>query len=155
MTPGWAIYYFQFVEGRMILEERHFFFFNHTFNTFYLWLFCMGHMIKDNSDRAQTHCRHYMGCYIWLTARDLFYTPSYTSSGALVGMTNSLMGPPGGIDPMIHCTMSRRSTMELHLIRGGQKFVLLTVSIMPFVTNSLYQLDTACCYNCLHRLWVN
>ena len=39
----------------------------------------------------------------------------YTSRGTLVGKKNRSMGPPWGIDPTTHRTMSGRSTTELHL----------------------------------------
>ena len=38
----------------------------------------------------------------------------YTSCGALAGMRNSLIGILRGIDSVIHCTLSRHSTTELH-----------------------------------------
>ena len=61
-----------------------------------------------------------------LTARDLLYAPPhrqdstnhslcYTSHRALAGMRNSSIGPPRGIDPVTHCTISGCSTSELHL----------------------------------------
>ena len=79
--------------------------FNDALNTFYLWLYGIGHMVKDHSDSERgTSCRH-MGYYFRLTARVLLYAPShrqdctyhslcYTSRGALAGTRNSSMGPP-------------------------------------------------------------
>ena len=32
--------------------------FNDALNTFYLWLYGVGHMVKDHSDHEETHCRH-------------------------------------------------------------------------------------------------
>ena len=86
------------------------------FNTFYLWLYSTEHLLKD----------HYMGYSFKLAARVLLYAPShrkdstyhgicYTSCRALAGMRNSLMDSPWGIDPTTLSTMSRCSTIELHL----------------------------------------
>ena len=71
--------------------------FNDALNTFYLRLYCVGHMVKNHSDivREETRCCH-MGYYFWLAARVLLYIPShrqnstyhdlcYTSRGALAG----------------------------------------------------------------------
>ena len=36
--------------------------FNNTLNTFYLWLYGVGHMVNDRSDsKSGTRCHHYMG----------------------------------------------------------------------------------------------
>ena len=71
---------------------------------FTLWLYGVGHMVKDHSDsEEETRCCH-MGSFR-LTARVLLYAPShrqdrtyhglcYTSRGALAGMRNSSMGSP-------------------------------------------------------------
>ena len=47
--------------------------FNDTLDTFYLWLYGVGHMVKDHSDseREETDCRH-MGYSFRITAR-FFY----------------------------------------------------------------------------------
>ena len=80
--------------------------FNDTFNTFYLWIYVVGHMVQDHSDsREETHCRHCMGYSFLLAARVLLYASShrqdstyhslcYTSCGALIGTRNSSMGSP-------------------------------------------------------------
>ena len=79
--------------------------FNDTLNTFYLWSFGIGHMVKDHSDsERETHCCH-IDYSFQLAARVLLYAPShrqdstyhglcYTSYGALHGTRNSSMGPP-------------------------------------------------------------
>ena len=79
--------------------------FNDTLNTFYLWLYGVGHMVKDPEIvREETRCCH-MGYSFRLAARVLLYAPShrqdstyhglcYTSRGALAGTRNSSMGPP-------------------------------------------------------------
>ena len=74
------------------------FLFNDTLNTFYLRLYGVRHMVKDQSDS-------HIGYSFQLTARVLLYAPShrqdstyhslcYTSRGALVGTRTSSMGPP-------------------------------------------------------------
>ena len=73
--------------------------------------------------RKETRCRH-IGYSFRLAARNLLYPPSqkqdstyhdlcYNSRGALAGTRNSSMGPPCGIDPTTHRTVSERSTSEL------------------------------------------
>ena len=69
--------------------------------------------------REVTHCCH-IGYSFRLTARVLLYAQShkqdstyhclcYTSRGALAGTRHSSMGPPWGIDPTTHRTISERS----------------------------------------------
>ena len=100
--------------------------FNDTLNTFYLWLYGVGHMVKDHSVREETRC-HHMGYSFQLTAKVLLYAPShiqdstyhslcYTSCGALAGTRNSSMGPPheGSIQRPI-TPWANALTMELHL----------------------------------------
>ena len=86
------------------LEDGRTFLFNDTLNTFYLRLYGVGHMIKDNSDRAETRCRHYMDYTFRLAARVLlcasshredstYHSLCYTSRGTLTGTrSTSLMG---------------------------------------------------------------
>ena len=73
--------------------------------------------------RKETRCRH-IGYSYRLTARVLLYAPShrqdntyhslcYTCRGALAGTKNCSKGPPLGINPTTHRTMSERSTSEL------------------------------------------
>ena len=106
-------------EGRNVL-------FNDTINTFYLWLYGIWHMVKNQSTaREETWC-HHMGYSFWLMSRVLLYAPShtqnstyhrlcYTSHRALAGTIYNSIGPPWGIDPMTNHTMSICSTMEPHL----------------------------------------
>ena len=53
--------------------------FNDMFNTFYLWLYGVRHMIKDHSDseREETCWHHYKGYSFRLAARVLLYAPSH------------------------------------------------------------------------------
>ena len=95
--------------------------FNDALNTFYLRLYGIGHMVRE-----ETCCRH-MGYSFQLTARVLLYAPShrqgstyhslyYTSRGALAGTRNSSMGPPheGSIRRPIAPWVNALTT-ELHL----------------------------------------
>ena len=73
--------------------------FNDTLNTFYLRLYGVRHMVKDqNSEKGNPLLPHRL--IFWLTARVLLYAPShrqnityhnlcYTSDGALAGTRNS------------------------------------------------------------------
>ena len=84
-------------EGNVLLNDAP--------NTFYVWLFGVGHMAKDHWDSERgNRCRH-MGYSFRLAERDHRYAPShrqdtiypylcYTSCGALAGIRNSSMGPP-------------------------------------------------------------
>ena len=77
--------------------------FNDAFNTFYLRLCSVRHMVLSTTQivREETHCRH-MGYSFRLTARVLLYAPShrqdctyhglcYTSRGALAGVTKAVI----------------------------------------------------------------
>ena len=70
-----------------------------------------------------------MGYSYQTPERDILYPLSYRQSllhyVALAGMTNSSMGPPRGIDPMTHYTMSTfsNSQLSLDLRSGGQRGV--------------------------------
>ena len=79
--------------------------FNDTFNTFYLRLYGVRHMVKDHSDSEKGNPLPPHRLSYQLTARVLLYAPShrqdntyhglcYTSRGALAGTRNSSMGPP-------------------------------------------------------------
>ena len=79
--------------------------FNDAFNTFYLWLYGIGHMVKDHSDSERGNPLPHIGYSFRLAARVLLYASShrqdntynglcYTSRGALAGTENSSMGPP-------------------------------------------------------------
>ena len=46
--------------------------FNDAFNTFYLRLYCIGHIVKDHSVSEETCCHHFIG-YSDLAARDVLY----------------------------------------------------------------------------------
>ena len=101
--------------------------FDNTLNTFYLWLYGIGHMEKDHSDSERENMLLPIhGLLFSLAARSLLYAPfhiqdstyhdlCYTSHEALAGMKNSSMGPPRWINMTTHQTMSKCSTTELHL----------------------------------------
>ena len=85
--------------------------FNDALNTFYLRLYGVGHIVMIV--REYTRCRHSFR----IKARIFLYAPShrhactyyglcYTSRGVLTETRSSSMGPPRGIDPTTHRTMS-------------------------------------------------
>ena len=51
--------------------------FNDARNTFYLRLYGVEHVVKDDSSSEihKTRCRHYMGYSLRLAARDILYAP--------------------------------------------------------------------------------
>ena len=78
-----------------VVKEERSVLFNDALNTFYLQLYGVRHMVKDNSAREETCCRH-MGYSFHLAERVILYAPShrqnntyhglwYTSRGALAG----------------------------------------------------------------------
>ena len=79
--------------------------FNDALNTFYLRLYGVRHMVKDDSDSEKGNPLPPLGYSYRLTASVLLYAPSYrqdntyhslcyTSHGALAETRNSSMGPP-------------------------------------------------------------
>ena len=105
--------------------------FNDTFNTFYLWLYGVWHMVHNHLDSErknllpQQHGLFFlissMGSFICTSNRlnSIHHGLCYTGQGGLAGMKNSSMGPQWGINLMTHHTMSWCSTMELHLAHGN------------------------------------
>ena len=95
--------------------------FNDALNTFYLRIYCVGHMVKDHSDseRGNPLPPHGLlfpnsskGSFICTIPQTGYHIPRpfYTSRGALAGTINISMGPPQWrIDPATHRTMSERS----------------------------------------------
>ena len=65
---GYSLY----VDGdaQVIMKEGNILF-NDALNTFKKWLYGIGHMVKDHSDREETHYYHYMGYSFRLAAKDL------------------------------------------------------------------------------------
>ena len=109
---GWVSYR-QRKEGNVL--------FNDTLNTFYLWLFGMGHMVKDHWDGDRGNLLPPLhGLLFLISSKESFIctvpqTSCYTSRGALARTRNNSMGPPWRIDPTNHCTMTKCSTTKLHL----------------------------------------
>ena len=79
--------------------------FNDAFNTFYLRLYGVRHMVKDHSDSERGNPLPPHRLLFPLAARVLLYASSrrqdnthhdlcYTSRGALAGTRNSSVGPP-------------------------------------------------------------
>ena len=60
--------------------------FNDAFNTFYLRLYGVGHMVKDHSAREETRCHHYMGYFFRLAARGHIYAPSHRQDSTYHGL---------------------------------------------------------------------
>ena len=82
------------------------------------WVYGIRHMVKDNSDnQRKTHSHHYMG-YSFRLATRVLYAPPHRH-GTLAGIRSSSMGPPWGIDPTTHCTMSKHSITDLILFLKG------------------------------------
>ena len=89
---------------------------------FILQLYGVGHNIKDHSD---SETENPLQSWATLSSKGFLYALfhrqdnthhglCYTSSWALVWMSNRSMGPPW-IDPTTHSTICECSTMELHL----------------------------------------
>ena len=89
-------------------EERNIF--NDAFNTFYLQIYGVLHMVKDHSDSERGNPLPPL-----YRQDNTYHGLCYTSRGALAGPRNSSMGPTRGIDPMTHRIMSGRSPTELYL----------------------------------------
>ena len=75
--------------------------FNDTFNTFYLWLYGLRHVVKDHSEseRGNPLLPHGLLSPIskgsFNAGQDItYYSLCYTSCGALAGTRNSSMGQP-------------------------------------------------------------
>ena len=95
--------------------------FNDAFNTFYLWLYSVEHMVKDHSDSERGNLLPPLyGQLISITSKGSFICIAhkqdntyhglcYTSCGALAGTRNSSMGPPWRIDLTTHRVMSKCS----------------------------------------------
>ena len=100
--------------------------FNNALSTFYLWLYGVGHMVKNFSVREETCYCHCVGYSFQLASRGSFiYTtnsiahttwpwPWYTRCGALAGTRNSSMGPPSRINLITPHTMSRHSNTKIN-----------------------------------------
>ena len=51
--------------------------FNDALNTFYLRLYSINHMVKDNLMSEETCCFYFMDYSFQLAAREVLYAPSY------------------------------------------------------------------------------
>ena len=101
---------------------------NVLFNTFYLRLYGVRHMVKDHSDSEKGNLLPPHRILLSINSKVFFYMhPShrqdntyhglcYTSRGALAGTRNSSMGPPH--EGSIRRPMSERSTSELRPAPG-------------------------------------
>ena len=77
--------------------------FNDAFNTFYLWLYGIRHMVKDHSNSEKGNLLPPHRLLFMINSKKKLYAPShrqdstyhslcYHSRGALAGMRNSSMG---------------------------------------------------------------
>ena len=84
-------------EGRVL--------FNDALNTFYLWLYGVGHIVKNHSDSERGNPLPPLRLFFLNSSKGSFYMHHprqdstyhgicYTSRGALAGTRNSSMGPP-------------------------------------------------------------
>ena len=93
--------------------------FNNTLNTFYLWLYGNGYIVKDHSDSEKGNPLPPHRLLFPINSKVLLYAPSHRQDsiyhGALAEIGNGSMGPPRGIDLTNHRTMSKRSTLKVHL----------------------------------------
>ena len=135
-------------EGNVLINE--------ALNTFYLWLYGIGHIVKE------TLSHPYMGYSFWLAARGLLYSPSqrqysthhslcYTSCRALAGTRNSSVGPPWRIDLTTHRTV-RTVQLQLHYYESHcnlQLSVVILYKYWPFVYLCPWQMcATTSCSEC-------
>ena len=105
------------------MNEGHFLLMMHLTHFIYSY---MSDTVKNHSDSERGNpLLSLYGLLFLISSKGYFYmlhrqdstyhSLCYTSHRALAGMRNSSVGLPRGIDPTTHCTMSRRSIMELHL----------------------------------------
>ena len=65
--------------------------FNNALNTFYLWLYGIGHMVKDHSDGERGNLCCHMGYSFRLAARVLLYAPSHRQDSTYLGLVTPVM----------------------------------------------------------------
>ena len=104
-------------------------------------------MVKDHSDSEKGNPLPPHGLLLSINSKGSFictiqhrqdntyHGVCYTSRGALAGTRNSSMGPPEGIDPTTHHTLSC-STTELHLAMHKQNKTKLTTSDKHFTIHT-------------------
>ena len=84
--------------------------FNDALNTFYLRLYGVRHMVKDDSDRREeTRCRH-MGYSFVLAARVLLYASSYRQDNTYHGL----------ISPVVEHWLEREIAQSFHKKAGKE-----------------------------------
>ena len=91
-------------EGNVLLKEGRMFLFNDALNTFYLWLYGVGHMVSDHLDSERGNPLLPHGLLFLINSKGSFictipqvstyHSLCYTSRGVLAGTRNSSMGPP-------------------------------------------------------------
>ena len=100
--------------------------FNDALNTFYLRLYGVGHMVKDYYDSVRGNPLPPLhGLQFPISSKDsfiarvLFYAPFHrqdNTNHGLCKISNGAMAGTRGVDPITHCTITGRSTTELHLV---------------------------------------
>ena len=68
-------------------NKKTFFLFNDTLNTFYLQLYGVLHMVKENSEREETCCRHMCYSYRIVARVFLLYAPVVKEGNVLFNDT--------------------------------------------------------------------
>ena len=69
--------------------------FNDAYNTIYLQLYGVRHMVKDHSDSEEGNPLPPHRLLLSINSKDsTYHSLCYTSRGALAGTRNSSMGPP-------------------------------------------------------------
>ena len=112
--------------------------FNDVHNTFYLWLYGIGRMVKDHSERGNPLLPLHRLLFLISSKGSFICTIldriAHTLAFVRPVMEHWLEGEIAqwGIDPMTHHTMSRHSTMELNLDPGKEGNALFKDVIKPF-----------------------
>ena len=128
--------------------------FNDALNTFYLRLYGVRHMVKDRSDSERRNLLPPLpgwlvlisskGSFICIIPHRRARTKVFViPTGSLVGTRNTSLSRPWGTEPITHHTMSRCSTIELHLApctretQTTELYFVLNHSIL--ITNMLWE----------------
>ena len=122
--------------------------FNNAFNTLYLWLYGVRHMVKDHWDSKRGNPLPPLhGLLFQISSKGSLYrhhpvarlahTTTFVKPVAVT--RNSSMGPPWRIDPTTHCTMS--FIMELFgtykMITAGMNDIVNDWRINDIMSNNI------------------
>ena len=109
LPPHWLLFP---ITSKVFFKEgwKEMFYVTTHSNTFYLWLYGVGHMIKDHSDSERGILLLPHGLLFPFSSKGSFICTilglCYTSHGELAGMRNSSVGSP----------WANAITMQLHLV---------------------------------------